>query len=319
MKKISVVVPMYNESEVISTFTNELFKILDNLSNYLFEIIFVNDGSTDNTLDLMKLEQEKHSDIIIVNLSRNFGHEPAVAAGLHHVSGDAVIPMDADLQDPPSLIPEMIAKWEEGFEVVNAKRKSRKDDTIFKRKTAGLFYKIISKWSGKVKIPQNVGHFRLISKRVLEHVNSLEEVSRVFRVEVPFVGFKTTEVLFERPQRAKGKTHYNIKSMNKLALDSIITTSTTPLTFITIMAVVTMIFTILSCIGELSLFLIDIIGKFSILDGLYYMMWLILNVLLVISSFIMLSLAIISQYNARAFAEAQNRPFYIVDNIIKKD
>ena len=319
MKKISVVVPMYNESEVISTFTNELFKILDNLSNYLFEIIFVNDGSTDNTLDLMKLEQEKHSNIIIVNLSRNFGHEPAVAAGLHHVSGDAVIPMDADLQDPPSLIPEMIAKWEEGYEVVNAKRKSRKDDTIFKRKTAGLFYKIISKWSGKVKIPQNVGHFRLISKRVLEHVNSLEEVSRVFRVEVPFVGFKTTEVLFERPQRAKGKTHYNIKSMNKLALDSIITTSTTPLTFISIMAVVTMIFTILSCIGELSLFLIDIIGKFYILDGLYYMMWLILNVLLVISSFIMLSLAIISQYNARAFAEAQNRPFYIVDNIIKKD
>ena len=319
MKKISVVVPMYNESEVISTFTNELFKTLDNLSNYLFEIIFVNDGSTDNTLDLMKLEQEKHSNIIIVNLSRNFGHEPAVAAGLHHVSGDAVIPMDADLQDPPSLIPEMIAKWEEGYEVVNAKRKSRKDDTIFKRKTAGLFYKIISKWSGKVKIPQNVGHFRLISKRVLEHVNSLEEVSRVFRVEVPFVGFKTTEVLFERPQRVKGKTHYNIKSMNKLALDSIITTSTTPLTFITIMAVVTMIFTILSCIGELSLFLIDIIGKFYILDGLYYMMWLILNVLLVISSFIMLSLAIISQYNARAFAEAQNRPFYIVDNIIKKD
>ena len=319
MKKISVVVPMYNESEVISTFTNELFKILDNLSNYLFEIIFVNDGSTDNTLDLMKIEQEKHSDIIIVNLSRNFGHEPAVAAGLHHVSGDAVIPMDADLQDPPSLIPEMIAKWEEGYEVVNAKRKSRKDDTIFKRKTAGLFYKIISKWSGKVKIPQNVGHFRLISKRVLEHVNSLEEVSRVFRVEVPFVGFKTTEVLFERPQRAKGKTHYNIKSMNKLALDSIITTSTTPLTFITIMAVVTMIFTILSCVGELSLFLVDIIGKFSILNGLYYMMWLILNVLLIVSSFIMLSLAIISQYNARAFAEAQNRPFYIVDNIIKKD
>lgn len=319
MRKISIVVPMYNECEVISTFTNELFKVLNTMDKYSFEIIFVNDGSSDNTLELMKEEQKKHQEIVIVNLSRNFGHEPAVSAGLHHATGDAIIPMDADLQDPPSLIPEMVKKWEEGYEVVNAKRKSRKDDTFFKRKTAGMFYKIISKWSGKIKIPQNVGHFRLVSKKVLEHVNSLEEVSRVFRVEVPFVGFKTTEVLFERPQRAKGKTHYNIKSMNKLALDSIITTSTTPLTFITMMAIITTIITFVSSIGELSLFLVDIIGKFNILNDIYYVLWLIMNVMLIISSFIMVSLAIISQYNARAFAEAQNRPFYIVESVIKKD
>ena len=142
-KFISLVIPMYNECEGLHNFFEVLFPIINKIDNYSFEVVVVNDGSKDNTYELLQKEQENHKEIVLVNLSRNFGHESAVAAGLKVSTGEAVIPMDADLQDPPELIPELIKKYEEGYDVVNAKRASRKDDTAFKRNTAGMFYKII--------------------------------------------------------------------------------------------------------------------------------------------------------------------------------
>ncbi len=319
MKKISIVVPCYNEEDVISLFLEELHKELNNVKDVNFEIVVVNDGSSDSTLSILHhLQETKYDDLVIVNLSRNFGHESAVSCGLHIASGDAVIPMDADLQDPPAVIPLLIEKYFEGYDVVNAKRADRSKDSFMKRTTAGIFYKIIASWSGKVKVPQNVGHFRLISKRVLEHVNDLSEVSKVFRVQVPYIGYKTTEVTFDRPERAKGVSHYNYKAMTKLALDSIITTTTAPLKYITHVAIFNFLFFILSSVAELTLFILSL-NNILLISEVILMGWLIINILLLLSTFIMTSLAIISQYNARAFSEAQHRPFYIVEDIKRKE
>ncbi|MFZ9704285.1 MAG: glycosyltransferase family 2 protein, partial [Bacilli bacterium] len=185
MKLISIVVPMYNEEKVVPLFFSAMNDVLKNIPNYRFEIVVVNDGSKDQTLSLLKAQQGQQANLVIVNLSRNFGHEPAVAAGIKVAKGDAIIPMDADLQDPPTLIAALIKKFEAGYEVVNAKRKGRHEDTFFKRYSAIKFYQFIAKLSGKVKIPQNVGHFRLISRRVADEVNRLSERNRVFRIEVP--------------------------------------------------------------------------------------------------------------------------------------
>ncbi|MCK7489317.1 MAG: glycosyltransferase family 2 protein [Anaerotruncus sp.] len=213
---------MYNESPVVAIFFARINEVLAEIKDYQFEIVVVNDGSKDNTLELLREQQKKQPNLIVVALSRNFGHEPAVCAGLSVAKGDAVIPMDADLQDPPEVIKDMLTKFEEGYDVVNARRSSRQDDSFMQDgRPAKLFYNLIGKISGKVKIPNNVGHFRLISRRVLDEINKLSEKNRVFRIEVPFVGFKTTEVLFKRPARAGGVSHYNYKSMFKLAGDAI--------------------------------------------------------------------------------------------------
>ncbi len=318
--KISIVIPAYNEQEVIELFLDKLHEVLNNIKSYVFEVILVNDGSKDSTLEIItQLQESKYKDLVIVNLSRNFGHESAVSAGLNVATGDAVIPMDADMQDPPTVIPLLIEKYEEGFEVVNAKRVDRQKDSFMKRTTASIFYKIIANWSGKVKVPENVGHFRLISRRVLDQVNSLEEVSRVFRVQVPYIGFKTTEVPFIREERAKGVSHYNYKSMTKLALDSIITTTTEPLKYITSVAVMLSIVTFLSITGEIAVLISDICVRSFELSQLYYVGWSIVNVLLIIGACIMISLGIISQYNARAFAEAQRRPMFIIDYVKRNE
>jgi dolichol-phosphate mannosyltransferase len=220
---------MYNEEKVVKIFFSTINDVIASIHDYQFELIVVNDGSKDQTLTLLYDQFKIQSNLIVVNLSRNFGHEPAVAAGIKVAKGDAIIPMDADLQDPPSLIKELLKKFEEGFDVVNAKRKSRHEDSFFKRFSAIKFYQFIAKLSGKVKIPQNVGHFRLISRRVANEVIALSERNRVFRIQVPYIGFKTTEVFFDRPKRAAGETHYNLKSMLKLAVDSIASTTSVPL------------------------------------------------------------------------------------------
>ncbi len=318
-KKISIVVPMYNEEEMIDAFFKKLYEVLDSLENYEFEIVIVNDGSKDKTLSLMKSHQKSNPEIVIVNLSRNFGHEPAVAAGLSVASGEAIIPMDADLQDPPSVIPMLIAKWEEGYEVVNAKRIKRDKDSFLKRKTAEIFYKLIAKWSGKTKVPQNVGHYRLISRRVLDEVLKLGDVTRVFRVEVPFVGFKTTEVEYARPERELGHTHYNYKSMTSLAEDSIVITTTEPLLFSIKWTVFIGILFGISSLTELTLYIIQLCGINLHLSEVVLMCWLIGDLVLLVATFIMATLAIQSLYLSREFKEAQGRPFFVIDEVIRQN
>ena len=310
MKKISIVVPMYNEEKVIPLFFAEINKVLATLPQYEFELVVVNDGSKDQTLTLLKAQQAKQSNLIIVNLSRNFGHEPAVAAGIKTATGNAIIPMDADLQDPPMLIAALLQQFEHGFEVVNAKRKGRHEDTFFKRFSAIKFYQFIAKLSGKIKIPQNVGHFRLISRRVADEVNRLSERNRVFRIEVPFVGFKTTEVLFDRPKRAAGETHYNLQSMMKLAVDAIASTTSVPLVWpVQVFLAVGTLFAI-SVIGQLSLLI------FLPIEATIHLIWLATNIIVLMFVLLFFILSILSLYLSRVFIETQNRPFYVIDEVI---
>lgn len=302
---------------MVNLFLQTLTDDLKNLS-YDLEIVAVNDGSKDQTLDLLMKAQELYPQLIIVNLSRNFGHEGAIAAGLSVASGDIIVPLDADLQDPPSLIPSLIAKYEEGYEVVNAKRKSREGESAFKRGTASLFYKVIGKFSNKVRVPNNVGHFRLISRRVLDEVIKLNDYVRVFRAEVPYVGFKTTSIEFERPLRKEGKTHYNLKMMSDLAIDSIVSTSIEPLKLITKFTIGYMMFYLLSVIALIVIYGVDKGLELTLINNTHYIIWLIAEIIGLFFLIICFFFALIAEYLGRTFLEAQKRPFFIIDKVIRK-
>ena len=300
---------MYNEEKVVDLFFSAIDRVLSTITTYTFELVVVNDGSRDQTLQLLLAQQQQRPNLKIVNLSRNFGHEPAVAAGIKTATGDAIIPMDADLQDPPELISELLAQFEQGFDVVNAKRKTRHEDTFLKRFTAIQFYRFIARLSGKVKIPHNVGHYRLISRRVADEVIRLSERNRVFRIEVPFVGFKTTEVLFDRPKRIAGQTHYNFKSMVKLAIDSITSTTSVPLIWPTYVAIFWEVIVGLSIIAQVVLFFL------IQLDPIVHIIWLVGNVIGIAFILLFYVLAIMSLYISRVFIETQNRPFFVIDHV----
>lgn len=315
MKLISIVVPFYNEEPMADHYFEKLFEVLNPLKNkYNFEVVSVNDGSKDRTLEILLENQKKHNEIRVVNLTRNFGHESAVCAGLSSAKGDAIIPMDADLQDPPEVIVSLLEKFEEGYEVVNAKRRARDTDTFLKKKTASMFYKFISKLSKKVKIPEDVGHFRLISRRALDEVLALGEVTRVFRVEVPFVGFKTTEVEFVRPPREFGETHYNYKNMFELASDSITSTTVVPLRF---SLIPTILFGGLTFLSLITMLVFDILFWCNVrpLGEFELMIWLIANIIGIFGSAIFVTLTIMSEYLAKTFKEAQHRPVFLIDKI----
>lgn len=300
---------MYNEEKVVDLFFSAIDRVLSTITTYTFELVVVNDGSRDQTLQLLLAQQQQRPNLKIVNLSRNFGHEPAVAAGIKTATGDAIIPMDADLQDPPELISELLAQFEQGFDVVNAKRKTRHEDTFLKRFTAIQFYRFIARLSGKVKIPHNVGHYRLISRRVADEVIRLSERNRVFRIEVPFVGFKTTEVLFDRPKRIAGQTHYNFKSMVKLAIDSITSTTSVPLIWPTYVAIFWEVIVGLSIIAQVVLFFL------IQLDPIVHIIWLVGNVIGIAFILLFYVLAIMALYISRVFIETQNRPFFVIDHV----
>ncbi len=228
--KISIVVPMYNEEEVAMEFYNRVTAVLKN-TLLPYEIIIVNDGSRDKTLDIIMNLMENDEHIKIINFSRNFGHQAAITAGIENATGDAIITIDADLQDPPEVIIDLINEYKNGYDIVYAKRKSRKKDTFFKRYTAQIYYKILNKLSD-IKIPENVGDFRLISKRVQEVFVKLPEKDRYIRGIFAWMGFKQAIVEFDRQPRFAGKTKYPLSKMIKLAMSGIIGFSTKPLRLI---------------------------------------------------------------------------------------
>ena len=208
MKKlISIVAPMYNEEKLVHEYCEETLKMTEKLAEkYDFEIVLVNDGSRDNTYALMLEEQQKHpKEITTICLSRNFGLEGAVNAGIKKAQGDAVVVMDADLQDPPALIPEMISKWENGADIVVGSRIKRSNDNFFKKAGASFYYKVLDILSGKLKLEKSAANFRLLSRRALNQVLDLPEVNSVFRVVVPFVGMKTDIIEYDRDKRYAGK------------------------------------------------------------------------------------------------------------------
>ena len=319
MKKISLVIPMYNEEAMVSLLLKTIDEqlIVPFKDKYEVEIVAVNDGSKDQTLELLKKEQETYRNLVIVDLSRNWGQEPAVRAGLLTATGDCVIPMDADLQDPPAIIPNMVEMWEKGYEVVNAVRVSRKKDSSFKRNTAGIFYKYLDKISPRVKIPNNVNNFRLMDRKVVDEVNALSESNRVLRVEIPFVGFRTGYVEMARAERARGESHYPLRSMLALAKNSIIAVSTEPLSWSVKFTIFVSILFCLSAVAELVLFILHLTHVYSIGElGLWA--WLIINVILFLSTILFGMVAIQSIYIGKTADEATGRPSVIIREVIKK-
>ena len=302
MKKLTIIAPMYNEESLVSKYCEQVFKDLKSLEkNYGIEILMINDGSKDSTWKQMnEMYKKYYPKISLINLSRNFGLEGAINAGLEKAKGNIVIAMDADLQDPPSVILELVKKYEEGYDVVIAKRKKRKSDTFFKRFSANLYYKISDKLSGKLKLERNAANFRLLSRKVVNELNKLEEKNKVFRVTVPFVGMKTAIVEYDRDQRFSGKTKYNLFSMTRYALDSITSISIEPLRKIFTISIFSSIATIL-------LLILSIINY----NQKLYILGFIIGVF---STMILVSLTIIGEYVGQIMVESKRRPISIIDD-----
>ncbi len=312
MKRISIVAPMYNEEEMANMFYNAICEIVKKVEDkYEFEFVIVNDGSKDKTLSILKDLKAKDNRIHLISFSRNYGHEAAICAGMKEAKGDAVIIMDSDLQDPPEVIYALLEKFEEGYEVVNGKRGDRKKDSFLKRYTAEKYYDVIYKLSGKIRVPKNIGNFRLISRKVLDYINALPEKSRVFRVIVPYVGFKTTEVEFVRPKRPKGESKYNYKSMFALAGDSIVSSSAIPLRWSLKTGLWT---TFISVLGLFIFGLLWILDANDIIEtGINNSYFFLLFFISFFFGILFIFVGIIGEYLARIFKESQDRPLYIID------
>lgn len=228
MKKVSVVIPMYYEEEVANECYQRMKSVLTAIPNYEYEIVFINDGSKDKTLEILEEIAKEDKNVKVLSFSRNFGHQCAVTAGIKYVSGDAIVIIDADLQDPPELIPEMLKLWEQGYEVIYGKRKLREGESKFKLLTAKMFYQTLNALSD-VDIPKDTGDFRLVDKKVVDVINELPEHNKFLRGLFSWVGFKQTPFEYERKERFAGETKYPLKKMLKLASDGIISFSTKPL------------------------------------------------------------------------------------------
>lgn len=301
-KLISIIAPMYNEEQVCPLYIEETMRAVRQLEpSYRVEIICVNDGSKDKTLDKMYEAQERYpQNIGVINLTRNFGLEGAVNAGLKTANGDAVIVMDADLQDPPLLILEMIQKWEAGADIVVASRESRTNDSFFKRTTANIYYKVLDSLSGKLKLEKSAANYRLMSRRAVDMVISLPEVNTYFRVDVPFIGMCTDKVMYNREERAAGTTNYNFIKLVRCALDGLTSISIEPLRKIMLMIplmVVIMIFTILGAIFTE--------GYASILFGVSVIISFFFTLLFVV-------LFIMSEYIGQIMTEVRHRPTSLI-------
>lgn len=305
MKKISLIIPMYYEQEVAEVCYKSVKKVLDELNEtYEHEIIFINDGSKDKTLDILQKIAEFDKNVKIISFSRNFGHQAAVTAGLKYATGDAIIIIDADLQDPPELIPDMIAKWEQGYEVIYGKRKRRDGESAFKLFTAKAFYATLNKLSD-IEIPKDTGDFRLVDKKVVDVINLLPEHNKFLRGLFSWVGFEQYAYEYERKERFAGKTKYPLKKMLKLASDGIIGFSTKPIKIIGGFGVT---FVIISIIILLYYILSKIFGWTNVIKGWTSIMFAITFV----GGVVLLALWIIGEYLVRIYDETKQRPQYII-------
>lgn len=305
-KLISYIFPIYNESGNIPLLYKTMNKLFASNSNYDYELIFINDGSRDDSLSLLKDIQKKDSRVVVIDFARNFGHQIAVTAGLDHAAGDAVIIMDSDMQDPPIVSFELIGKWEEGFEVVYAQRRTRKD-TFLKKLTANLFYRFLHRVA-EINIPRNTGDFRLIDRRVVDELRKFKEHNRFLRGMVSFIGFRQTAVLFDRDERHAGETGYPLKKMLKFAADGILSFSTVPLKLISNMGYIVAGF---SLIGIIYAIVLRIFFPHLTVEGWTF----IVITILFIGGVQLIMLGILGGYIGRIYTETLNRPLYTVANI----
>lgn len=301
---ISVVVPCYNEEQVIVETNRQLVAALAALEATDFEIVYVDDGSSDATVERLREIQNADSRARVVRFSRNFGHQLAVSAGLEHAAGDAVVIIDADLQDPPEVILEMVARWRDGYHVVYGMRTDRPGETAFKLWTAKLFYRFINRLS-KVQIPLDVGDFRLLDRQVVDVLLAMPERDRFLRGMVSWIGFRQVAVMYARGQRHAGESKYPLFKMLQFAADGVVSFSLTPLR-------------LALWVGFLSIGLAFAGILYALIIRLYTNDWVrgwtsIFTAVLFIGGAQLVTLGIIGEYIGRIYAEVKRRPLYVVE------
>lgn len=298
--EISIVVPAYNEEAVIRESYARIKRVMD-AQGIAYEMVFVDDGSRDNTPDILASLAARDPNVKVVGFSRNFGHQIAVSAGLDHAAGDAVVIIDGDLQDPPEVIPEMIARWREGYDVVYGKRIKREGESAFKKVTAFVFYRFLRSMSGQA-IPLDTGDFRLMDRRVADVIRSMPEKSRFLRGMVSWVGFRQAPVEYVRAERFAGESKYPLRKMLKLAGDGIASFSSKPLKIATGVGIVLSVLAAAYLIAAICLAAAGTIPAWNIAAAALFL----LNGLLFIA------LGVLGTYMGRIYEEAKGRPLYIV-------
>ena len=305
VRKISIMVPCYNEQDSLPLFYEELTKIMkdERLSGYEWEMLFINDGSRDNTLTVLKCLHARDNRVSYIDLSRNFGKEKAMLAGFDYVTGDCMIIMDADLQDPPSLIPEMVYWWEQGYDDVYAKRKDRGEESFLRKSFSLMFYKILQKTT-KIEVLQNVGDFRLLDRCCINALKEIRESERYTKGMFCWIGFKKKELLFDRGDRVAGRSAWNFWSLFSLAIEGITSFTTSPLRISSIFG---LIVSATAFIYMMFIFIKTLIYGDPVQGFPTTMI-----VILFLGGVQLLSIGILGEYIARIFNESKNRPTYIV-------
>lgn len=304
MKKVTILIPAYNEEESLPFLYERLEELINSIKNYEFEILFVNDGSKDKTLELIKKYRNKDSRISYVNFSRNFGKEIAMLAGFDYAKGDCVIIMDADLQDPPELIPELLKYWEQGYDDVYAQRRSRKGETFLKKFTSKMYYRVLQQLT-KVEIQKDTGDFRLLDRRCVNALREMRETSRCSKSMFSWIGYKKKAVLYDRDPRVAGKTKWNYAKLINLAIDGITSFTTSPLRISTLLAIPTFLMLII--------YFIYVIVKCIRLSIPIQAFQATILLILFFSAVQIMLFGIVGEYLGRIFNETKHRPIYFVD------
>ena len=305
MKKVTIIIPCYNEEASLHRLFDALIHLMESNDGYDWEILFVNDGSKDGTLSLIREMRSKDSRFCYVDLSRNFGKEAAMLAGFDHACGDCVVIMDADLQHPPSVIPEMLRLWEEGYEDVYGRRTTRGKESWLRKRLTRFYYHILQK-STRVEVLPNVGDFRLLDRKCIEALRHLRETERYTKGMYCWIGFRKKEVYFEQGDRQEGQSTWNYHSLFNLAINGITSFTTAPLRFATFLglAVSLLAFLYMCYILIKTIFYGDPVQGFPTL----------MTAILFLGGVQLVSLGIIGEYIGRIFIESKNRPVYIVND-----
>ena len=304
MKKVTIIIPAYNEEASLPFLYERIEKLINSIDNYEFEILFVNDGSKDKTIELIKEYREKDNRISYVDFARNFGKETAMIAGLDYATGDCVIFMDADLQDPPELIPEMLKYWEEGYDDVYAQRRSRKGETWLKKFTSKMYYRVLQSLTN-VEIQKDTGDFRLLDRRCVNALRKMRESQRCSKSMFSWIGYKKKAIVYDRDPRIAGKTKWNYGKLINLAIDGITSFTTSPLRISTYIAIPTF--------AALFVYFIYVIVKCCVEHVAIQAFQAIILLVLFFSGVQILLFGIVGEYLGRIFNETKNRPLYLVN------
>lgn len=304
MKKISIIIPAYNEEEALPALIERITKFADDTKDYDFEFLFVNDGSKDRTIELIKEYREKDKRVCYVDFARNFGKETAMKAGIDYATGDAVVFLDADLQDPPEIITEMIKYWEEGYDDVYAQRKSRKGETWMKKFTSKMYYKILQDLTN-VPIQKDTGDFRLLDRRCVNALKVMNESQRNSKSMFSWIGYKKKAIFYDRDPRVAGKTKWNYSKLINLAIDGITSFTTSPLRISTFIAIPTFL--------VLFVYFIYVIAKSFIVHQPIQAFQATILLILFFSGIQIMLFGIVGEYLGRIFNETKNRPLYLVN------